>query len=136
MQATKALTTSTEFNRWRHYFDQRPNDFDPLFWYLAQIACEVRRTRMEHPARVQTKDFILTFTDGREPLHTPQNKQDTIQRSKNFWFAAVLTARTPPQKQLPGPQVAPGSQTALVPQPKPPANRRPRARPPKHRRPR
>jgi hypothetical protein len=49
---------------WQIYLRDRCNEFNPDYWYLAQIACEVRRGHVKAPNRLKVKDFILKFNDS------------------------------------------------------------------------
>lgn len=69
MAETKRNVPATEFFRWRALFEKEGNDFNPLHWYLAQIAFEVNNV----PFRVwgkdserKIKDFLLKFQTHEE----------------------------------------------------------------------
>lgn len=63
--------------------EEEVNDFHREDYYLAQIACEVRRSYVKHPGRVKLKDFLIKF-ESRKPDTRP-----SLQESKQFWFSAL-----------------------------------------------
>jgi len=61
LQACMRSTTSSEFVAWCEYFEDEWNKPDRADYYLAQIACEIRRSQAKHPGSIKLKDFILRF---------------------------------------------------------------------------
>lgn len=93
---TKRYTTSREFVKWKVYQLEEPNEFNPLFWYLALIATEIARANSKHPERIKLKDRILNFV-FRPGVSTPggevsdASNQDEVSReriatSKRAWL--------------------------------------------------
>lgn len=64
----KATTSSSELVLWMTELDQRANDFNPLHFYLASIAAEVRRSYVKHPGRVKVKHLLLNFKAKGKPV--------------------------------------------------------------------
>jgi len=100
LQRVKAETTSTEFVDWLQYLEQdwnRPRRED---WYLAQVAAEVRRSRVMEPGKVKTKELLIEFEsgertdDGNKP--TEEQLATRTARSKAAWFTRVGQPQAPP----------------------------------------
>jgi hypothetical protein len=75
--------SSTEFVQWRHYLEDEPNHFNPLFYYLAQIAMEVRASRMFSKSKksLNLKQFMISFTKKNTNLVTDPKK------TKGIWLS-------------------------------------------------
>lgn len=76
---------------WKAYLQEQSNEFNPLHYYLAQIALEVRRSYSKKPSRFKLKDFLITFSpNSKQPTpHTAEDRKARIQKSKNIWKAAL-----------------------------------------------
>lgn len=93
---TKRYTTSREFVKWKVYQMEEPNEFNPLFWYLALIATEIARANSKHPDRIKIKDRILNFvfkSGSKVPGGTvssatndADDMKDRISASKRAWL--------------------------------------------------
>lgn len=97
-------TTSREFVDWNKYLagelereleTRRKEDY-----YLAQIACEVRRANAKHPGQVKLEHFLLKFG---KPAPTGKPTEEELARrtavSKAHWAALMRgPARTPKAK--------------------------------------
>lgn len=95
-----AETSSCEFVEWMVYLQELDNRKEPIHYYLAQIALEVRRT-LTPKKRWKIQDFLLSFkkpTRKKEPV-TAAEKELYLQRSKMFWKALVQNPKTPPKKK-------------------------------------
>lgn len=72
---------------------QEANAFDPLHYYLAQIACEIRRSWVNKAAKKKLKfaDFLIKFTrkTRAKAVLTEADKKAHIQNSKNAWMMAA-----------------------------------------------
>jgi hypothetical protein len=83
--------SSSEFLEWTIYLEEKANEFNPLFWYLAQIAREVRlgwSKKRNH----KLKDFLLSFTTRGEKSSrvtegkdSEEERQSYLESSKRFW---------------------------------------------------
>ncbi len=62
----KAETTSREFLRWQLFFRKQWYRREKQDYYLAQIACQVRRVLMQDPNQVSTEDFIVKFEETKK----------------------------------------------------------------------
>ena len=80
VQQVKQMTSSSDFMNWMVYLEEEPNRFNALYFYLAQIAAEVRRSFVKHPDKVKTNDFIIKFTD-KKSLNVKKAEQ-----SKSTWL--------------------------------------------------
>lgn len=80
-------TTSFEYSIWIEYLakksEREANEFNPIHWYLAQIAAEVRRSMVKHPEKVKLSDFILSFSSAKPP------KKLTLEETKAIWKSIV-----------------------------------------------
>lgn len=79
----KALISATEFEDWKVILRERVNEHDALHYYLAQIACEVRRSYIKRPNRVKLKQFLLTFKVPK--VERKLSGKQRIARSKAAW---------------------------------------------------
>lgn len=96
LQEVQSETTSTEFLEWIQYFEIEVNEFNRTDYFLAQIACEVRRGHSKNPRDPKLKDFLLTFRTASSPSKPPP----TLAQSKAFWLAALgITTKKKPEKQ-------------------------------------
>lgn len=93
LQEVQRGTTSSEFTMWKVYMEQDINAFHPEYYYLAQIACEIRRVLSKHPNKFKTKDFLIKFQFAGQDKKPP-TKEEIERRmalSKAYWFGAVGT---------------------------------------------
>lgn len=89
LQEVLSKTTSSEFNMWMIYLEEEINGFHREDYYLAQIAAEIRKGQVKNPKKVKVKDMILQFSIGRKQKKTPMDKEESINRSKAFWFGGL-----------------------------------------------
>lgn len=68
------------------YLDMEVNGFHREDAYMAQIAAEVRRSRVKNPAKVKVEHLFIKFNRKGEPRRTP--KEQAV-ASKSAWLAAV-----------------------------------------------
>ena len=86
---------SSEFVDWVKYYqgeEDRKWDprYNPLFQYLAQVACEIRRSYVKHPGRVRLRDFLLKFDDSKtNHKPKPQTMEEASRESKAGFFGAL-----------------------------------------------
>jgi hypothetical protein len=59
----KEQITITEFLQWQEFFRLLRDRHEKLHFYLAQIACEVRRSYIKHPRQAKLGDFLLKFAN-------------------------------------------------------------------------
>lgn len=73
---------------WMEYLgsDYEQNIFHRQDFYLAQIACEIRRTITKNPKAVKLKDFIIDFV--KKTVKKKRTSYD-VEKSKSFWFAGL-----------------------------------------------
>ena len=84
----QATHTSSDLVDWMVELDDRANQFNPLFWYLAAIACEVRRGYVKHPGRVKVKQFLMKFESKEKPKKmTDEEVAEMTERAKAATFA-------------------------------------------------
>jgi hypothetical protein len=88
LQELKQKTTSSEFTEWLAFLKKRElekaNEFNPLYFYFAQIAAEIKRGRVKNPSNVSTKEFILKFVESVKPNAKAKEKD-----SKHFWLSSL-----------------------------------------------
>ena len=67
------------------------NSFHREDYYLAQIACEIRRVLAKNPKKYKITDFILPFGGNNNEDVKPKPKAKKIKTaiSKRFWGAAL-----------------------------------------------
>lgn len=82
----KRIMPLSEFVTWMAYLEEEVNDFNPLYYYLAQIAAEVRRNISKDPTKPKLKDFLIKF--GAEKKDTKSKTEDARQ------FFSMLTSTT------------------------------------------
>jgi len=83
VQLVKKQTTSSEFVNWVQYLNEEPNRFNPLYFYLAQIAAEVRRTIVKKPEKVKVEDFVIKF------ISKEDQRKANLNKSKSFWLKGL-----------------------------------------------
>ena len=92
VQAVQREVTSSEFAEWRRFFFLNNNDPTVEHYYLAQIAAESCRNRLEKPASVKVDDFLFKFKEP-ESLR-PESPEEMARRtnaSKTAWGMALGT---------------------------------------------
>lgn len=90
-------TTSVEFVDWLTYLDMETNSFHREDYYLAQIATEVVRSRIENPRKVCIEDMLLKFEskkEGKLNLEFSEMEEEALieertKRSKAYWFGVL-----------------------------------------------
>lgn len=87
------MTTSTEFIQWKEYLRQAVDDFDKQDYYLAQIAKEIRATRMKSGAasKLKLKDFLLKFTSSKKKK---KEEKSTSSSSRSHWLGLLGIKRS------------------------------------------
>lgn len=103
LQRCMRETTSTEFNDWCWFLSEQRIRRDPLHWYLARIAMEVRASA-QPKKRWNIRQFLINFTN-KKTENTPQTeqaRQEYLKNSKAFWQAlagAFSEKRDPPKRK-------------------------------------
>lgn len=94
LQKVQRATTSREFEEWIEFLDwQMAHDLEPIHYYLAQVAMEVRRT-INPKKKYKLTDFLLKFGSVKKPEpKTAEQKKAWIEKSKAVWSA--LAKRKP-----------------------------------------
>jgi hypothetical protein len=101
----KSQITITEFLQWQEFFRMVRDRQEKLHFYLAQIACEVRRSYIKHPRQAKLGDFLLKFANPDEdrPM-TPAEIAHKCAVSRASWLAYAgvkpkgLKTPEPPKK--------------------------------------
>ena len=83
VQQVKQMTSSSDFINWMVYLEEEPNKFNALYFYLAQIAAEVRRSFIKHPDKVKTKNFIIKFI---KIVDKKSSNVKKAKQSKSTWL--------------------------------------------------
>jgi hypothetical protein len=112
---------------WQRRIEDEPNEFNPNYWYMAQIAYEVALLRhvvanmfnkKATPPEYKLQDYILKFSVPKAPEEkTPEEieaeQEAYLANSKSAWLGAVgLTEEGKPPEKL---------QTRMPPNTTPPA---------------
>lgn len=82
-------TSASQFITWMQYLEWESNSFKPIHYYLAQVACEIRRSYVDlkKAKPFGIKDFILTFKRDEPKEEILVDKQKGANNMKNFFFA-------------------------------------------------
>lgn len=91
MQVLKRQTTSKEFSNWKYYLQNLPNEFEPLHYYLAQIAMFVVKTQ-NPKKKVALEDFILKFVPKKISKADPKDQpvsEEQKKRNRSFVLGMV-----------------------------------------------
>lgn len=68
---------------WKEWLDRRWATHEKLDYYLAAIICEIRRSYVKHPGRVNLKDCLLNFSSSMtDHLHEDDMAEDEISMSQ------------------------------------------------------
>lgn len=92
LQELQRKTSSTEFNEWIEYLNLQENEHDKHDFYLAQLACEVRRSYVDKPADVKLETFLIKFVSKNVEQDVPKpakSVKDRIRESQAAWGAAI-----------------------------------------------
>jgi hypothetical protein len=86
----KEKITPSDFEEWHEFLQMQRERDDKLHFYLAQIACETRRSYIKHPSTAKLRDFLLKFAtpESREVM-SEAHRQHLIAMSKGAWLARV-----------------------------------------------
>jgi len=88
IQELQKKTTSSEYTEWMAFLRkmelEKANQFNPLHFYLAQIAAEIKKGRVKNPGNVSIKEFLLKFKEAKKS-ETETKEKD----SKQFWLSSV-----------------------------------------------
>jgi hypothetical protein len=85
-QRCQRETTSSEFVEWNRFLKKQAVKTEPIFFYLARIAMEIRRSQ-QPKKRWKLKDFLLPFT-----LRSKQVEAYDMDASKSYWGAFLSRA--------------------------------------------
>lgn len=90
----KEQITWSEFLEWLEYLREEDRFPSKLDHYLAQIAMEVCRGRLENPREVKLADFLLKTKEekaeeDRKQAAEDSSREDRIKKSKNAWLNLV-----------------------------------------------
>ena len=77
-----------DFLAWHEWLSIKLNAPDQLCYYLAQVACEVRRSYVQHPGRVNLDQFILKF-ENKARVEGAASKKILEKMVKAKWMAGV-----------------------------------------------
>ena len=85
--------SSTEFVLWKGYLTKLPNEFDPLYHYLAALRADIVRGYVKHPGRVHAKNMLLEFPmEGEDEELTDEQREAKMKQSKSAWLAVTGSA--------------------------------------------
>lgn len=103
LQKVQRQTTSREFVEWIVYLKRQFHKREPIHYYLAQIALEVRRSIPTKRRRTwKLKQFLLSFKTKEPQKNRPlteEEKRIRLEKSKMFWMALVQNPKKPPRKK-------------------------------------
>jgi hypothetical protein len=90
----KECITWSEFLEWLEYIREEDRHPSKLDQYLAQVAMEVCRGRLENPRSVKLSDFILKTKEEKEEQDRKQavedsSREERIKKSKSAWLNLV-----------------------------------------------
>lgn len=86
LQRCQEETSSTQFLDWIEYLKWDVNAFHREDYYLAQIACEVRRILAKDPNKeMDLKRFLFKFVKKERPKRL--TKKEATKRSKRRWLS-------------------------------------------------
>ena len=77
---------SREFVSWTVFLNREAKEPRREDYYLAQIAAEVRRSRVKNPRSVRVEQLLLRFTTSPGP---PPDAETRTRRSKAFWLSGL-----------------------------------------------
>lgn len=79
--------THRQFIAWMEYLNSEEGTRPTLlYYYLMQIACEVRRVLAKKPAEIKLEDFELKFSPVKLDTRTPEQK---AAEAKSVWKARL-----------------------------------------------
>lgn len=84
VQRLKKETSLTEFRDWKEYLRWQANEHTVDRHYLAQIACEIRRSCAKKPNDVKLNQFLLEFKTLYSNEKPPQQKPDNTDQPKEL----------------------------------------------------
>jgi hypothetical protein len=85
VQRARSEITSSEFIEWIVYLNEDELRMKPIYYYLANVALETRRSYMEKPSQVSLDSFILKFNDPDKK----EVKEEKMKKSKRFWLSGL-----------------------------------------------
>jgi hypothetical protein len=77
---------------WNEYLDNEPNEFNPLYFYLANIAKEVAQAaqaQAKHPKKIELKSKLLKFEKVKRLVPETKDYESAMLNSKRAWLTAV-----------------------------------------------
>jgi hypothetical protein len=92
--------THREFLTWQAWFAEQWSVPSREDYYLAQIACEVRRVLSRKPGKVLLKDFVLQFGEGKAKP-PPMTREQAAEAAKARW-AGFMTKTVKKRSAPPG----------------------------------
>lgn len=105
LKRCKAETTPADLALWLAFFQEEPNHFNALHYYLAQICqvlAQVNSAKQSDANRITTNQFLLKFnTESEKKELTDEEKQAKIANSKNFWKLLTGTKTGKTARPLP-----------------------------------
>lgn len=87
----KEKITLSEFQAWHTFLRIRRDRNEKMHFYLAQIACEIRRSYVKHPGSLKLGDFLLKFAAPEDPgeMSGEELRKYKVALSKGAWLAGV-----------------------------------------------
>jgi len=96
VQRCQQETTSTEFLEWQEYFAWEMTERRPEHFYLAQIACEVRRGTLVDGSTLRFDDFLLQFKKPEKQSPITEDMQAAkLKQSKSAWLGITGLSTKP-----------------------------------------
>lgn len=85
------------------YLEWEHNEHTVDRWYWAQIAAEIRKTRVKNPRKIKTSDLLIKFEVSKalDKPQTEEQKQARLKQSKGFWSALM---KREGRRNIPGPK--------------------------------
>ena len=85
LQRVQVETTAREFGLWMTFLgQQKEQEFknqDKSDLHNAVLACEIRRSWVKHPNKVQVTDFIIDRQDKKKVVYTKEQKMQMAKQT-------------------------------------------------------
>jgi len=97
----QARVSSSELTLWKVWREELPNRFDPIFYYLAQIAATCAGPYTKKPPTVQ--EMLITFSHSKNSIDSLSGKdlekaRESSKSSKSAWMG--LLGMTPTGEKI------------------------------------
>lgn len=79
------MVGSREFQRWKIFMEELPNEFNPLHYYFAGIIAEIRKGNVKKPSQVKLEKCLLEFTSKKQQPHKMESvTMEAAELEENF----------------------------------------------------